>query len=161
MKIKAKKSWPRKKVKKLERALQYGLEIFDLSKSVKVKLCGPRENDYGLCLSKSNSHLIVLYPHKSTISTLFHELRHAWQDENEGLEIFSTGGYYRSFEYSLDLENFDEYWNAPWEIDARKWEKLIFSAYKRNVPAKWVKKLILAQNAAKKLEQKVLFGVDF
>lgn len=87
---------------------------------------------------KRNQHLLGVYNHKSNtvilnlytlqgctiekaIDTLAHEMRHAIQYKNKWLTKFKGGtvdsvkGYWKGKEYNND------YYDAPWEIDARKY----------------------------------------
>ena len=50
---------------------------------------------------------------KDIIKTVCHELRHTWQERRY------KDYYVRTYE-ELDMDDFDEYWNCEFEIDARE-----------------------------------------
>jgi hypothetical protein len=84
------------------------------------------QNLLGLYNHKSNTVLLNLYTLQGStiekaIDTLAHEMRHAVQCKNKWLSKFkesvdgSVKGYWKGKEYNND------YYNSPWEMDARKY----------------------------------------
>lgn len=72
---------------------------------------------------------------KMLVSTIFHEMTHIAQEFHNGLYISDdlTEATYEGTVYRFeDEEDFqDHYWWLPWEIDARKAEKVLFSKWKK------------------------------
>tara|TARA_B100001059_G_scaffold30289_1_gene24523 strand:+ start:515 stop:1063 length:549 start_codon:yes stop_codon:yes gene_type:complete len=129
VKLKAKTVWTARKRALLRDALQYanvtlGLDNVDMT--VVVKLSGDAYAP-GMCCNFGNDVLLVKVSGNQTeeeiVETLFHELTHVRQYALGQLEdvgeqvVYWLGHYYRG-----DFENTDslEYWNAPWEVEARQ-----------------------------------------
>lgn len=56
----------------------------------------------------------------SLLSSMAHEMRHAWQYHHGKLDIRNGERYWEGQRSDLDMEVGEEYFNSPWEVDARE-----------------------------------------
>jgi hypothetical protein len=85
---------------------------------------------YGLCYSTDDPHyyFIDLYKDQDTsdmLKTVFHEMVHVKQYAKKELVYKTNYNLWKGQKYN-DIEN---EWNRPWEIEARKYEKLIYNKF--------------------------------
>lgn len=127
VKLKAKSVWTVRKRALLRDALHYAnmhLGLYNFDDKVYIRLSGDKYSP-GLCCDLGY-HLVVKISGNQTeqdiVETLFHELTHVRQYANVDLDDIDEntcwwkGHHYRgTFE---DTESTD-YWNAPWEVEAR------------------------------------------
>ena len=137
-KVKAKSLWTQRKRALVLDALEYancylGLYVFD--DVVRIRLSGEPHSP-GLCCCIDGRIIIKIsadQPEEEIVETLFHELTHAKQYLSGALEDFNENVcYWKGHCYKGDFENTEspDYWNAPWEVEARKvGEELRISYY--------------------------------
>lgn len=87
-------------------------------------------NAYGLCYSTDDPHYYFIDLHADLdnadlLRTLFHEMTHVKQYAKKELVYKTNYNLWKGRKYK-DLEN---EWNRPWEIEARKYEKLIYNKF--------------------------------
>jgi hypothetical protein len=128
VKLKAKTVWTARKRALIRDALQYAnyyMGLQDSDEKVTIRLSGDAYVP-GLCCNLGDRLLVKVSGNQSEediVETLFHELTHVRQYALGQLEdvgeqvVYWLGHYYRG-----DFENTDslEYWNAPWEVEARQ-----------------------------------------
>lgn len=124
--VKARKSWPLKNREIIKKAAFWGskqLEIHKLPISILVRFMG-RSEDHGGCIKlKPNKYVIHIHSDRSirrSISTIFHELTHIKQCVEDGFELIEGGAFWKR---NFVVVRNDEYWNLPWEIEARRSER--------------------------------------
>ena len=127
--VKAKSVWSKRKRELLNHALQYAfweLNLYKLDVHIIFRLVGTQYAP-GSCTNAGNSRYIVhidgYQDEHDIVETLFHELQHVvqyalgyLQDEEED-RVYWLGSWYTG-----DFQDTDslEYWNAPWEVEARE-----------------------------------------
>ena len=82
---------------------------------------------YGDAYQDGDDYIIRLsdrYNDKLTIMTVFHEMTHVKQYEFDNLDL-GTPATFKGKEYKV------EYWDAPWEVEARKAEKKMWRKWKK------------------------------
>ena len=135
--VKAKSEWSKTAREDLIDATLYGMHKLGLSSNINllVKMVGNgwrvANQSEGACVHLGNSRYVIWIAPNVKRSTIFHELRHVWQYENEGLVLTNNEGcLYRGKLYSsFSLDDFEQYYNSPWEKDARKWERKLDRSY--------------------------------
>ena len=133
-KPKAKKSWSQAKRAAVKAASQWAvrkLELRTLPITVTVRMVGENGDTYGSCSMIDKQNFCVwIHGGQSiarTVSTLFHELTHVRQHWYEGLRLDDiTRARYAGHYYDLPLS---EYWNCPWEVEARASERRLMNKY--------------------------------
>ena len=106
---------------------QLGLNKLDID--IIVRLVGPHPFEFGSCSMVDETRYVIWLhdnlPRKRFISTLFHELTHIKQHCYSGFELLSLNRAKWKQEYYVDFN----YWNSPWEIEARKQERILYKRY--------------------------------
>ena len=136
--VKAKSVWNKRKRELLNHALQYAfweLNLYKLDVQIIIRLVGTRYAP-GSCTNAGNNRYIVhidgYQDEHDIVETLFHELQHVIQyalgylrDEDE------TRVYWLGSWYTGDFQDTEstEYWNAPWEVEAREVAKKLQKNY--------------------------------
>ena len=138
--VKARKSWPIKSRSLVKQAAAWGIERLKIDEqpiTILFRFMGNNLEDRGMCLQMTeNKYIIHLYSYKSLrniISTLFHELTHVKQHIYDNFYVTNGGARWKSWYY---VQQNQDYWNAPWEVEARKSEiilrKEFFTLLKNN-----------------------------
>jgi len=128
LKVKAKTVWSRRMRGVITDALEYAnlhMGLYKHDVKVHIKLSGDPAIT-GLCYDFGSHLLIVIGGHnmldEEIVETLFHELTHAVQyAEGDLLDVEEQVVYWRGYNYEGDYDNTEsmDYWDAPWEVDAR------------------------------------------
>lgn len=128
IKIKAKAAWTARKRALLRDALDYAkfyLDLYEFSDKVTIRLSGDAYSP-GLCCNFGDTILVKVsgnQPDEEIVETVFHELTHVRQYLCGELEdVNPQVAYWKGHYYEGDFENTEspDYWNAPWEVEARK-----------------------------------------
>lgn len=133
-KTKAKGSWSAAKRSAVKAAGQWAVRKLDLRTlpiTVTIRMVGGNSDTYGSCSMLDSQNFCVWlhsdYSISRTISTLFHELTHVQQHVYEGLRLDDvTRAKYAGHYYNLPTA---EYWNCPWEVEARASERKLMEKY--------------------------------
>lgn len=140
-KVKAKRTWPQKYRSQLKEIVAFATEKLGLwSQDIDIQFVLGGWNKgmdcYGYCLQKNaNEYLIRLNGiRKDTFADdyaniariVFHELTHVKQHVFDGLELHDNITYFQGSEYKNH-----EYWNAPWEVEARENELKLRKVWER------------------------------
>ena len=117
-------------------AINFALDELDLSISpipITVYLKGAHNQDYGDSIDLG--HKVVIRINKTTmwLRTLFHELEHARQYIYCELELENDHAMWQGKLSERNINNWDEYWNSPWEVAAREKEAELFAAFQKNL----------------------------
>jgi len=127
--VKAHKSWPVKSRNFVKQAANWGIKRLKIDMqpiTVLFRFMGENLEDSGSCLRMSDDKYIIhLYARKSLrsiISTVFHELTHVKQHIYDNFHVTHEGIMWKTFYYPEYKQN---YWNDPWEIDARASEIIL------------------------------------
>ena len=136
LKIKAKKAWSMPERYLARTAIDFAMGELDLGITpvpITIYLKGEHETDFGD--SVDLGHKIILRINKSPywLRTLFHELEHARQYIYCELELESDHAVWQDELFKRDIDNWDEYWNSPWEVAAREKEVELFAAFQKNL----------------------------
>ncbi len=128
LKTKAKGKWSGRRRGVIADALEYAncyMGLYNYDVKVHIKLSGD-PTITGLCYNLGSHILIVLSVHnmldEELVETLFHELTHAIQYAKGDLQdVDEQVVYWHGHAYKGDYDNTEsmDYWNAPWEVDAR------------------------------------------
>ena len=106
------------------------LDLVGLPIDIVVRFVGPSEY-YGGCSQVDETRYIVwlhagVKPFR-VLATIFHELTHVHQHVYQEFELITeTTGRFRGIEYTNT-----NYWNAPWEVEARRQERKLLRKYRR------------------------------
>jgi len=133
--VKAKTKWSAFHRDVVTSAVEYAKDYYSLHDSkIVVRLVGTDgENDGSMAVQGNNKFIIWVIPHTSVrklLETVFHEMTHVnqsvggWKLHDENDTAFWKG---RTVAYNPN--NDDEYWNAPWEVEARKMGRLMRKQY--------------------------------
>ena len=100
---------------------------------ITIYLKGAHNQDYGDSIDLG--HKVVIRINKTTmwLRTLFHELEHARQYIYCELELESDHAMWQGKLSERNINNWDEYWNSPWEVAAREKEAELFAAFQKNL----------------------------
>lgn len=79
-----------------------------------------------------NTHTVRIWKTEGSLHTLFHELTHVRQQAEDELELYEMGAFYKGEKY----EDWD-YWSAPWEVEARHMEEVLFHKFQKEVILSW------------------------
>ena len=131
-KVKAKGQWsPAKRaaVKAATRWASKKLQLKTLPINLTVRLVGSNDQEFGSCSMIDKVNYVVWvhsgYSISRTLSTLFHELTHVKQHWYDGLVLDEvTKARFKGDYYALK-----NYWNCPWEVEARNFERKLMSMY--------------------------------
>lgn len=134
--IKAKKLWSQFHRDAVRAAVEYALDAYDLRGYGKltVKL-NYIPFEYGSAISfDEDDHMIFISANDDialVIKTVFHELWHIRQYIYDGLELENNVAQWKGAQFSYDryTEDFDEYLNYPWEVEARNMEEKMYKIY--------------------------------
>ena len=136
IKVKAKKAWSVPERHLARAAIDFAMHELDLSVApipITVYLKGQHETDFGDSIDLG--HKVVIRINKTTnwLRTLFHEMEHARQYIYCELELENDHVMWRGTLSSRNINDYDEYWNSPWEVAAREKEVELFAAFQKNL----------------------------
>lgn len=127
VKLKAKSVWTMRKRALIRDALEYAnfhLELYNFDELVYIRLSGDKHIP-GLCCDLGDRLVIKVSGNQSEhdiVETLFHELTHVRQYANVDLDdIDDNTCWWKGHQYRGTFEDTEskDYWNAPWEVEAR------------------------------------------
>ena len=136
LKVKARKAWSVPERHLARAAIDFALGELDLGISpvpITVYLKGKHETDFGDSVDLGHKVVIRINKTKNWLQTLFHELEHARQYIYCELELETDHVIWRGTLSARDSENYEEYWNSPWEVAAREKEEKLFAAFQKNL----------------------------
>ena len=136
LKVKAKKSWSVPERHLARAALNFALDELDLGISpvpIIVYLKGQHETDFGDSIDLGHKIVIRINKSNGWLRALFHEMEHARQYIYCELELESEHVVWRGTLSTRNQEDWDEYWNSPWEVAAREKEVELFAAFQKNL----------------------------
>jgi uncharacterized protein YjaZ len=131
-KLKAKGSWSESQVSNIKLASRWAAARLGFTKmpiTIVIRLVGPHPEQFGSCSMVDDTRYIIWLQSgldiTRTISTLFHEMTHIKQHLFDGLYLHSASDAdFRHEQYTTD-----DYWNAPWEKEARKAEYRLLNEF--------------------------------
>ena len=136
-KIKVKKGyWPAERQHMLYGVVNFAINEFDLADEIrayplKVILTNFKSDYYGDSWMHETGYEIRLnsrFNDKRVIQSVFHEMTHVKQFAFDGLELGSRTDKFHGKKYRRV-----DYWEAPWEVEARKMEKKLLRKWKKTV----------------------------
>ena len=136
-KIKVKKGyWPAERQHMLYGVVNFAINEFDLADEIrayplKVILTNFKSDYYGDSWMHETGYEIRLnsrFNDKRVIQSVFHEMTHVKQFAFDGLELGSRTDKFHGKKYKRV-----DYWDAPWEVEARKMEKKLLRKWKKTV----------------------------
>ena len=136
IRVKAKKQWSMAERQLAKKAIDFALDELDLRVTpvpIDVRLKGKSEVDFGDSIDLEYKIIVRLHKNDNWLSTLFHELEHARQYIYCELELEHNHAIWQGTLSSRNAENWDEYWNSPWEVAARKKEVELLAAFQKNL----------------------------
>jgi len=119
-----------------KKAVEFALDELDLRVTpvpIDVRLKGKSEVDFGDSIDLEYKIIVRLHKNDNWLSTLFHELEHARQYIYCELEPEHNHAIWQGTLSSRNAENWEEYWNSPWEVAARKKEVELLAAFQKNL----------------------------
>lgn len=129
---KAKACWTIKEVESIKVATRWctgRLGFNRLPITIVIRFIGPHPVQFGACSQMEDDRYIIWLQSglgfNRTVSTLFHEMTHVRQYLFEGLYLHSD----KFAEYKEAEYHDTEYWESPWEREARKHEKILLNQY--------------------------------
>lgn len=136
IKTKAKSVWNARKRELVRHALSHAnwyLALYTWEDKVTIRLSGD-EYSPGLCCDMGDRIVIKLSGAQSDrdiVEVLFHELTHAVQYACDDLRDVEEGTLWHGKLYEGDFEDTStkEYWDAPWEVEARTAASNLISFY--------------------------------
>ena len=131
--IKYKKGyWPQHRRTLITRGVHWAVShygLWDLTiTSDRLRIVLTRfKSAYGDAYQDGDEYIIRLsdrYNDRLTLMTVFHEMTHVKQYEFDGLDL-GTPSTFKGKAFDVD------YWDAPWEVEARKAEKKMWRKWKK------------------------------
>lgn len=131
---KAKKSWSKDQVQLTKKAVSWACHELGLKwwqGDLVIRFVGNYTNEFGGC-SKLHEGRYIVWLHaeqkdKRLLRTIFHELTHVNQHIYDSFELLNC----QDAVYCGKLYKDYDYWTAPWEIEARKFETKLLKKYRR------------------------------
>ncbi len=136
LKVKAKKQWSVAERQLARAAIHFALGELDLGVTpipIHIYLKGEQENDFGDSIDLGHKVVIRINKTKHWISTLFHELEHARQYIYCELELESDHVMWHGKLSKRNEDDYEEYWNSPWEVAARQKEQELFAGFQKYI----------------------------
>lgn len=95
-------------------------------------LPGTVEGFYGDSVDEGCNHYTIRVCDLGDVyRTLFHELAHVFQYAWEGLSIETDRAHFRGEDYFINVKEWESYYNAPWEVEARQLEEQLLEAWEK------------------------------
>ena len=128
--------WPIGRQRMVMRAVAFAINEFKLHEEVrayplKVIMTKFKGDYYGDSWMHETGYEIRLnsrFNNKRVAQSIFHEMTHVKQFAFDGLELGSRTDKFRGKKYRRV-----DYWDAPWEVEARKMEKKLLAKWKKVV----------------------------
>ena len=136
LKTKARKTWTMAERRLARRAAEFAMKELSLDVTpipVDIRLKGQHEHDFADSIDLGHKVVIRIFKNSNWLRSLFHEMEHARQYIYCELELESDHVIWRGTLSSRDGDNWDEYWNSPWEVEARDTEEKLFAAFQKNL----------------------------
>ena len=136
LKIKAKNAWSLPERNLARRAIDFAVQQLSLDITpvpIQVILKGKSALCFGDSIDLGHKVCIRVHKNDKWLSTLFHEMEHARQYIYCELELESEHAMWHGEISSHNINNWDEYWNSPWERAARKKEVELLAAFQKNL----------------------------
>lgn len=138
VRVKARKAWSRRDRDAAKAAMQFAIEQTGIAGWGKVilKLCA-HSDQCGSAINLDDETFIVHVTAKADqdemIKTIFHEMWHVRQYIFDGLTLEGGAARFAGEDFDVDITSctHEEYWNTPWEIEARAFEEVCFENYNR------------------------------
>ena len=136
IKVKARKSWSVPERHLARAAIDFALGELDLGVTpvpIVIHLKGANDDDFGDSIDLGHKIVIRIFKNSNWLRTIFHELEHARQYIYCELELESEHVMWRGTLSARNEEDYEEYWNSPWERAAREKEVELFAAFQKNL----------------------------
>ena len=136
LKTKARKTWTMAERRLARRAAEFAMNKLNLDVTpipVDIRLKGKHEHDYGDSIDLGHKVVIRIFKNDNWLRTLFHEMEHARQYIYCELELEHNHAIWRGTPSSRMGQDWEEYWNSPWEVEARDKEEKLFTAFQKNL----------------------------
>ena len=136
LKTKARKTWTMAERRLARRAAEFAMSKLNLDVTpipVDIRLKGTHEHDYGDSIDLGHKVVIRIFKNDNWLRTLFHEMEHARQYIYCELELEHNHAIWRGTLSSRMGQDWEEYWNSPWEVEARDKEEKLFTAFQKNL----------------------------
>ena len=117
-------------------AIDFALGELDLGVTpvpIVIHLKGANDDDFGDSIDLGHKIVIRIFKNSNWLRTIFHELEHARQYIYCELELESEHVMWRGTLSARNEEDYEEYWNSPWERAAREKEVELFAAFRKNL----------------------------
>ncbi|MGA0347124.1 MAG: hypothetical protein ACO3N9_11355 [Alphaproteobacteria bacterium] len=136
IKVKAKKQWSTAERQLAKAAIHFALGELDLGVApipIHIHLKGAHKEDFGDSIDLEHKIVIRLYKGVNWLRTLFHELEHARQYIYCELELETDHAIWHGELRTRNEDDYEEYWESPWEVAAREKERELFTAFQKNL----------------------------
>lgn len=136
LKTKAKNHWSLGERELAKQAIEFAIDELDLGVSpvhIDIRLKGAHETDFGDSIDLEYKIVVRLFKSPNWLQTLFHELEHVRQYIYCELELETDHAMWQGRLSTRDINNWEEYWNAPWEVAAREKEVELLAAFQKNL----------------------------
>ena len=118
------------------RAAEFAMKELNLDVTpipVDIRLKGAHEHDFADSIDLGHKVVIRIFKNNNWLRSLFHEMEHARQYIYCELELEHNHAIWRGTLSNRNGEDWEEYWNSPWEVEARAKEVELFSAFQKNL----------------------------
>jgi hypothetical protein len=135
--VKAKKSWSMMHRDAIRSAVDFSIRQYDLAGKGKtiVKMCA-HAGEFGSAVSlHEDVYMIFINAQQRNldiaVQTVFHEMWHVYQYIHDGLDLETNQAFWRGTVIDINVNecSHDEYWELPWEVEARVMEEKMFKIY--------------------------------
>lgn len=142
MTVKAKASWSTFHRDVAKSAVEYAIDEYGLecsTRSIVVKLIGCADEHEGAMVKMTKDSFIIWVASQPTVRKLlyivFHEMTHVKQAVFDGWEQHDTENLatWKGKVVPYDVDDDKDYWNAPWEVEARAMGKELRKTYIRKM----------------------------
>ena len=136
LKTKAKSHWSVPERHLVRAAIDFAVEELDLLVNpvpIDIILKGEHETDFGDSIDLEYKVVVRIFKSPNWLRTLFHELEHVRQYVYCELELEVDHAMWQGELATRNIDNWDEYWNAPWEVAAREKEAELLVAFQKNL----------------------------
>lgn len=133
---KAKKAWSVGERELAKQAVEFAITELELDVSpvrIDIRLKGEHEVDFGDSIDLEYKIVVRLFKSANWLRTLFHELEHVRQYIYCELEIENDYAVWQGTLSTRNINDWEEYWSAPWEVAAREKEVELLAAFQKNL----------------------------
>lgn len=133
--VKAKAKWSMFHRDVVTSAVEYAKDWYALGDAkIVVRLVGDTNDDNGsMAVMGNNKFIIWIIPHitvRHLLETVFHEMTHVNQSVGGWkLHEETDTAFWKGKTVPYDVTNDDHYWDAPWEVEARKMGRVMRGQY--------------------------------